>query len=163
MWKSFAFNKYIWVYIFFCLFNPITNDEKGYLYFTNGSKTWKFTLNDSKNAVALKEKMKSEKSMTLEFEVSNDTEKDDDGNSFIDKLYVIAVALNLALSQLVIQKEFEKYDIVVVSAQGTDALFIVLENKAYDIEGYKIGEIIEGIDEPSDLNYILYSRSISQK
>ena len=120
-------------------------------------------MNDSKNAVALKEKMKSEKSMTLEFEVSNDTEKDDDGNSFIDKLYVIAVALNLALSQLVIQKEFEKYDIVVVSAQGTDALFIVLENKAYDIEGYKIGEIIEGIDEPSDLNYILYSRSISQK
>ena len=62
---SFTFNKYmcIYIYVFACLFSLATNGQEGYYYLSDGKKTWKFVLNDSKNAKILAEKIKSNNPM----------------------------------------------------------------------------------------------------
>ena len=157
MWKSFAINKYICVYIFFLLFNPITNDKEAYFYFTDGSRTWKFSLNDSKNAVAFKEKLKSKKSMRLEFQPSEEEGIVDNTETGWNRLFTCDCSSSEFGFESTGNTEgkFEKYEIIAASAQGIDSLCIVVENRIRDIAGYKIGEIIEGIDDPSELDSIM--------
>ena len=72
MAKYFRSTKiYIYISLFACLFNLITNDQEGYYYITTFEKAWKITLNDTPNAKKLAEKLKSEKSMTMIFGFSN--------------------------------------------------------------------------------------------
>ena len=60
---------YIYISLFACLFNVITNDQEGNFYLIAFEKAFKFILNDTPNAKILAEKLKSEKSMTMTFKL----------------------------------------------------------------------------------------------
>ena len=114
---------------------------------TSGDKTWKFTLEDSKNADIFYEKLKNQKTIEVTFyaydesgtyKVFLDTDPSfgfvvsDSASSGWDKNYIIIGGL---------EKEGEKILGIVVQNDGDSSK-----------KGFKIGEIVKGMAEPSELD-----------
>ena len=125
------------------------NDQKGNFLLTGFEKKWKFTLNDEPNAKLLADYLKSEKEIPFEFVLFQDTNDgkrdawcinrpDHDFNFETDNNYTY----------------FQPYDIITVRETdiNTDYILIILQNEYIDNSGIKIGQLINGANDPSDLN-----------
>ena len=154
MSKMLSFNKYIYIhiYIFFCFIN-LTNQETEILSITIKDKTWKFTVNNSKNAATLYHKLKSKEKMNLQFSVVKvNNEK---------SLYWEGTSLSFEPSGDS-EVSYEKYHIYAgQSKDGKDVLYIILDPQSSAVGCYDIGEITDGIDNPFELDDLFDKKETS--
>ena len=124
------------------------NDQEGNFLLTGFEKKWKFKLNDEQNAKILADKLKSEKEIPLTFVLSDDTSGDGKREAYCtnltDHYFNFEPANNNA--------NFQPYYIDAWSESNNDQIFIYLENKDDVPSGIKIGQLINGANDPSDLN-----------
>ena len=124
------------------------NDQEGNFLLTGFEKKWKFILNDEPNAKLLADKLKSEKEIPIIFVLvaatSGDGKREAYCTNLTDHYFNFESANNIA--------NFQPYDIAAWSESNNDQIFIYLENKDDVPSGIKIGQLINGANDPSDLN-----------
>ena len=123
------------------------NDQEGNFLLTGFEKKWKLKLNDEQNAKILADKLKSEKEIPLTFVLSDDTtngERDAYCTNRTDHYFNFEPTNNNA--------KFQPYDIITNSDTNSDFIVIILQNEHGSNDGIKIGQLINGANDPSDLN-----------
>ena len=112
---------------------------------TNGEKTWKFTLNNTPNGVKFYEELASQKAMEINFQVVKS------GNEKF--FYSSGTAFGFEpASTNPDSNSLKKYKISVDSTSANEFIYIWVEYVEAQYGGNEIGEIIEGIDELSELD-----------
>ena len=129
------------------------NDQERNFLLTGFEKKWKLKLNDEQNAKILADKLKSEKEIPLTFVLSDDTtngERDAYCTNRTDHYFNFEPTNNNA--------KFQPYDIITNSDTNSDFIVIILQNEHGNNDGIKIGQLINGANDPSDLNSALIGK-----
>ena len=138
---------YIYISLIACLMTLTINDQEGNFLLTGFEKKWKFKLNDEQNAKILADKLKTKKEIPLVFLLKDETingERDAYCFNRTSNYFNFKTSENEA--------KFQPYDIIAVNDEGLDFLIIILENKHDSYKGIKIGQLINGANDPSELN-----------
>ena len=126
--------------------NPTSRAQKGKFSMTSGDKTWKFTLDDSENAVIFAEKLKNQK--TIELTLAAFEQK---RNGEIEDQYFASEASFGFVGNPSDTPWNKEYFISATDLGGREFFSIILKTKDDEMKFDKIGEIVEGMNEPSDL------------
>ena len=150
---------YIYISLIACLMTLAINDQEGNFLLTGFEKKWKVILNDEQNAKLLADKLKSEKEIPIIFELVAITygagKREAYCTNLTDHYFNFESANNIA--------NFQPYDIAAWSESNNDQIFIYLENKDDVPSGIKIGQLINGANDPSDLNSAVIDKIANMK
>lgn len=138
---------YIYISLIACLMTLAINDQEGNFLLTGFEKKWKFILNDEQNAKILADKLKSEKEIPLTFML---VDKTFSGERDVQCVNQTVHYFNFESSNN--KTKFQPYDIIANSNPIGDFIVIFLQNEHYNNDGIKIGKLINGANDPSDLN-----------
>ena len=135
------------------------NDQEGNFLLTGFEKKWKVILNDEQNAKLLADKLKSEKEIPIIFELVAITYGDGKREAYCtnltDHYFNFESANNIA--------NFQPYDIIANSNPIGDFIVIFLQNEHFNNNGIKIGKLINGANDPSDLNSAVIDKIANMK
>ena len=123
------------------------NDQEGNFLLTGFEKKWKFKLNDEQNAKILADKLKTKKEIPLVFLL-----KDETINGERDAYCVNRTEHYFNFEPTNNKAKFQPYDIITNNISNNDFIYIFLQNENSVNSGIKIGQLINGANDPSELN-----------
>ena len=146
-------NKYIYFYIFICLFNPTANAQEGIFSVTANGKTWKLTLDVSENAVVFYNKLKSDKTIDVELQVMK-------GANGMGKTTYFSARTDFGFVESTSDTPGydRNYILIGYRNEGGESLVIVVKNDismTQILQGHKIGELAEGMDKLAELDKLI--------